>query len=105
MLKDVKILGVLCAKREPFEQKVFVFVNMLWVERAHRTTQAQTTGSHTEIETVSEGVDAKAEPLEKALSQNWGTPTPGSGSSEPLTNSFFSFRLFTFSTGKLAARE
>lgn len=89
MRKAMKILGVLCANREPFEQKAFVFVNMLWVERAHRTTQAQTTGSHTEMETVSEGVDAKAKPSKKALlSQNRGTPTPGSGSPEPLTNSF-----------------
>lgn len=45
MFKNVKILGVLCAKRETFQQKVVVSVKVIWVERAHRATQTQTTES------------------------------------------------------------
>lgn len=66
ILRNGKILGVLCAEREPFEQKVFGFVQVLWIERAHRITQTQTTGSHTELETVSKGIN-RLSPWRKLL--------------------------------------
>lgn len=68
VLKDVKILGVLCAKRDTCEQKVSVFGQGLWAETAQRVTQSRPQGLPGDGNGL-KGAGSEAGSLQKVLCQ------------------------------------